>query len=944
MTDRSPARVLPAALVLVLALALVAAAVPVAGAQEVPDGCPDPVDVAELAELADGTMLQGLTVRSGSEPEAFTAEVLGVLTDAVAPGRDLIVVELGGEAIESVGGVWAGMSGSPVSLPDGRLVGSVSYGFSVAPSRIAGLTPAGDLYDLLDREEGSETPATRVPLTGQTGLAVAQRDPAVAQQGLAPLRLPISVAGAPARSVERLQEAIDRAGLPFRATTAGVTPAAAAQAGSLRAGSAAPAAPPPPGGNAAAVLSVGDVTSGAVGTATLVCGEKTLAFGHPFQLAGGETLLASTADALAIVDDDTFGPFKLANIGPGYGTFVQDRLAGVAGPLGVIPDLIPVTSEVTDVTTGRGREGETDIVRTELVPDLAAFHLFANIDAVLETFGEGTSTLTTSVTGTGPDGTPFSLEREDAFASEFDISYETILPSLIDLFTIANAEEGVELDGVDYTTEVSPVVSTYQLDEVTVSVDGGEPVDPFSVPVAVLPGSRLDVTTTLKADGVGGEGLATEPVTTTVEVPNDATGSAFVQVRGGADPLGDIFFFGATEQQQGDLAQALADIGDRPANDELVVTVGVETGLPPLAPEGEESPLITPVAEGRTQLDRVVGGEQAFGLEVQGPGILELSRIAGPERVTTAVALSQATFPSAETVVLARGDQYADALAGAPLAASLDAPLLLTDRAGLTPEVGAEIARLGAGSAVLLGGGGALAPQVEADLVAAGLAVRRVAGDDRFATAADIAREVGGDAVYVTRGSDPDPARGWPDALGVSGLAALQGRPILLSAPEGLPAATTAVLDELTPESVTIVGGTAVVAPEIEAQLVTSAGDVDRVAGADRYETSRLLADLAVEAGANPRRTLLAAGGGFADALAAGAAAAEDEAVLLLIDGQDPDGSPTTYEFLDTLRSQFQYVRFLGGPATIAEPVVFRISDSVYGPPTPDPGAVPAEG
>jgi hypothetical protein len=177
----------------------------------------------------------------------------------------------------------------------------------------------------------------------------------------------------------------------------------------------------------------------------------------------------------------------------------------------------------------------------------------------------------------------------------------------------------------------------------------------------------------------------------------------------------------------------------------------------------------------------------------------------------------------------------------------------------------------------------------------------------------------------------------------VSGLAALQGRPILLAAPEGLPAATTAVLTELAPESATVVGGTAVVSPEIEAQLASLAGTVDRVAGPDRYATSRMLADLAVEAGANPRRTILAAGGGFADALAAGAAAAEDEAVLLLIDGQDPAGSPTTYEFLDQLRSEFQYVRFLGGPATITDPVVLRISDSVYGPPIP-PEGIPAEG
>ena len=56
----------------------------------------------------------GWTVSEGRDPEPFDAEVLGVLPDAIAPGRDMIVVDTSSPAITDAGGIWFGMSGSPV--------------------------------------------------------------------------------------------------------------------------------------------------------------------------------------------------------------------------------------------------------------------------------------------------------------------------------------------------------------------------------------------------------------------------------------------------------------------------------------------------------------------------------------------------------------------------------------------------------------------------------------------------------------------------------------------------------------------------------------------------------------------------------------------------------------------------------------------------------------
>src|SRR5680860_87032 len=75
-------------------------------------------------------------------------------------------------------------------------------------------------------------------------------------------------------------------------------------------------------------------------------------------------------------------------------------------------------------------------------------------------------------------------------------------------------------------------------------------------------------------------------------------------------------------------------------------------------------------------------------------GSIAVQRIAGGDRVATAIALSRAVFDAADTVVLARADDPADALVGAPLAARRDAPILLTPRAAL-PAASARWGRPG---------------------------------------------------------------------------------------------------------------------------------------------------------------------------------------------------------------------------------------------------------
>ena len=308
-----------------------------------------------------------------------------------------------------------------------------------------------------------------------------------------------------------------------------------------------------------------------------------------------------------------------------------------------------------------------------------------------------------------------------------------------------------------------------------------------------------------------------------------------------------------------------------------------------------------------------------------------MTRVAGADRVTTAAAVSRAAHPpfGADTVVLARADDYPDALAGGPLAHAHGAPILLTGRDRLDAEVIPAINRLRASRAILLGGLAALSQRVEQDLLASTTVTEteRIAGADRFDTAARITAAVGGDHAYLAEGADPDPARGWPDALAVSAPATALGRPILLTTTAALPAPTRQALAGLGVRRVDVVGGPAAVSGGVEAEVAAQGIEVTRLAGATRYDTAALVADAAVGAGLDPARTWLASGETFPDALVGGPAAAGDGGILLLT---DPDAlPPPTAGFLRAHADRVEVVTVLGGPAALGGDLVDRIREEI---------------
>ena len=169
-----------------------------------------------------------------------------------------------------------------------------------------------------------------------------------------------------------------------------------------------------------------------------------------------------------------------------------------------------------------------------------------------------------------------------------------------------------------------------------------------------------------------------------------------------------------------------------------------------------------------------------------------VSRLDGPNRYATSVAISKSAFPGpVDTVYIATGKNFPDALVGGPAAFSKAAPVLLTDPGRLSPETATELARLQPKRIIILGGTAVVNSSVESALKSQA-PVSRLAGRDRYATAATIASTLPDvtSTVFVATGTN------FPDALASAPLA--RYNPLLLVSRYTVPKATAGAIASFT--------------------------------------------------------------------------------------------------------------------------------------------------
>ena len=291
-----------------------------------------------------------------------------------------------------------------------------------------------------------------------------------------------------------------------------------------------------------------------------------------------------------------------------------------------------------------------------------------------------------------------------------------------------------------------------------------------------------------------------------------------------------------------------------------------------------------------------------------------LFRLKGKDRYITGMTIANEVkallkVEKFETVVVAYGEKFPDALTGSYLASKFEAPILLTDKkadADVTNYIKENV--VAGGKVFILGGEAAVSEAFETGVKALGFQVERLKGSDRYATNLAILNKAGVDAdteILIATGNN------YADSLSASAT----GLPMLLVNKE-LTAEQKAFL-EGTSKKFAILGGTAAVSEEIEAELA-AIGEVVRVKGTSRYETSIVIAERYF---GNASAAVLAYGENFPDGLCGGPLATLIGAPLVLTHNDKLAAADAYIEGVN-----YGYVT--GGEARLTDATVQEIFDT----------------
>jgi hypothetical protein len=300
----------------------------------------------------------GLSVFNGTRPERFEVEVVGTLRN-FRPRQDLVLIRTTHPILQRANTV-GGMSGSPIYVDD-RLVGAYAYGWEFGNEPIAGVTPISNMIAELARPR--RTPpgmvpgySVPVPIGGlpsegngrrQTALENAatqlrlSRAPVNTPFGsLAPLSVPLNVAGMSRGAVQFLADAFE----PM-----GIVPMQAAGTGTAQV----PANTPnhyEPGGSVSVQLISGDISGAGTGTVTWVRGPEVLGFGHPM-MELGEVSLPAALSRVSWILSSSRRSFKIAEPVRPLGALVQDRPSTIIVDERETAPMVPVRVRI------RGNDG-----------------------------------------------------------------------------------------------------------------------------------------------------------------------------------------------------------------------------------------------------------------------------------------------------------------------------------------------------------------------------------------------------------------------------------------------------------------------------------------------------------------------------------------------------------------------------------------------------------
>jgi hypothetical protein len=421
-----------------------------------------------LEELRPGMKGVARTVFSGTEPEDFGVEILGVLPGYPGPRQSTIIAKLSGANAEKTG-VFAGMSGSPVYI-DGKIVGAIAFSFPFSKEPIAGITPIKQMIDLFDQGSGNDNlkpkeprvvsfsqlasvdwkPTLPKPAVSSVSLvtpvsAGSPLMPLLGQQ-MVPIATPLVFSGISQDSLAMFAPQLVANGLlPVSGVggSAAITPLAPVDENTF-----------PPGSSISVQLVRGDYSLAASGTVTMRDGDRIYAFGHPF-LSLGSSDMPMTETSVVTVIPNVNNSFKLSVPGRMVGSISQDRASGIFGILKQAPKMIPVKINLRtsrDRTETYSYEIANDTFLTPLLLNITVFNTITSSERAL---GDSTISVKGEIKIKGQEA--IQIDRRFSANNSPIMAAGSIAAPVASLLT--SGFDDVQLDGI--TMDISSTDSKY---------------------------------------------------------------------------------------------------------------------------------------------------------------------------------------------------------------------------------------------------------------------------------------------------------------------------------------------------------------------------------------------------------------------------------------------------------------------------------------------------
>jgi len=287
---------------------------------------------------------------------------------------------------------------------------------------------------------------------------------------------------------------------------------------------------------------------------------------------------------------------------------------------------------------------------------------------------------------------------------------------------------------------------------------------------------------------------------------------------------------------------------------------------------------------------------------------IQSARLAGQDLYGTSAEVARSGWTNSDFAIIASGEDFADALCGAPLAKKYNAPILLTAKNSLNEQSKNQLSRLKVKHVFIIGGLGIISSKVERDILNMGIQVSRIAGNDRYETSLKVAQTMGQftQAVIAT-------GENFPDALSIAPIAAMKGIPILLTPKNNLPEGLKEYLNNNV-QSTYIVGGTGVISNNVFNQLPSP----KRLSGTTGYDTNiSIIKEFINEL--DFKNCYIATGENFPDALAGSVLASLTKSPVILVSNS---AHQSTDVFVKSKSNSIDKITAFGGMIVVPESIL----------------------